>query len=84
MSALPRSRSASTITSAILLIVGIGLIVFSLLADALGIGGGEGFGYQQMIVFIVGIVLTLGGLRLMFGPWINRITSSHDIAEPER
>jgi uncharacterized protein YqgC (DUF456 family) len=60
------------------------LIVFSLLADQMGIGGGKGFGYQQMIVLIVGIVLALGGLRLIFGPWLNRLTSSHEIAEPER
>jgi hypothetical protein len=60
----------------VLLIAGTALAVFALLADRLGIGGGEGFGYQQMIVLIIGIVMVLGGLRMAFAPWINRLGSS--------
>lgn len=80
MSSPRNSRSATTITAVLLLIGGGGLALFSLLADRLGIGGGEGFGYQQMIVLIVGIVLMLSGLRLMLGPWLNRL-GQRDTAE---
>ncbi len=51
--------------SAASIVVGIGLIAFSLAADALGVGGGQGFGYQQMIVLIVGLVLVLGGAAIL-------------------
>jgi hypothetical protein len=37
------------------------LMMLALLADVIGVGGGEGFGYQQLIVLIIGVVLTLGG-----------------------
>ncbi len=80
MSSAPKTRSATTATAALLLLAGGGLALFALLADWLGIGGGEGFGYQQMIVLIVGIVLMLSGLRLILGPWINRI-GTRDTAE---
>jgi uncharacterized membrane protein len=76
VSANTKPRSAQNATAAVLLIVGMALVLFALLADQLGIGGGEGFGYQQMIVLIVGIVMMLGGLRLAFAPWINRLGSS--------
>lgn len=76
MSSNTKPRSAQNATAAVLLIAGIALAVFALLADRLDIGGGEGFGYQQMIVLIIGIVMLLGGLRMMFAPWINRLGSS--------
>jgi hypothetical protein len=71
-----KPRSAQNATAAVLLIVGTALALFALLADRLGIGGGEGFGYQQMIVLIIGIVMMLGGLRMVLAPWINRLGSS--------
>lgn len=37
------------------------LMMLALRADVIGVGGGEGFGYQQLIVLIIGVVLTLGG-----------------------
>jgi hypothetical protein len=80
VSTKPSPRSALTATAAALLLAGTGLVLFALLADWLDIGGGEGFGYQQMIVLIVGIVLLLGGLRMVFAPWINRL-GSRDPAE---
>jgi hypothetical protein len=76
VSANSKPRSAQNATAAVLLIAGTALAVFALLADRLGIGGGEGFGYQQMIVLIIGIVMVLGGLRMAFAPWINRLGSS--------
>ncbi len=50
-----------------LLLIGIGfvLILLSLLADTVGIGGGEGFGYQQLIGIIVGLALILGAVALV-------------------
>ena len=74
MSSAPKTRSATNATAALLLLGGGGLALFALLADWLGVGGGEGFGYQQMIV------LMLSGLRLILGPWLNRI-GTRDTAE---
>lgn len=76
MSSNAKPRSAMNLTAAVLLVVGTALALFALLADRLHVGGGEGFGYQQMIVLIIGIVLMLGGLRMVFAPWINRLGSS--------
>lgn len=81
MSTLPNRRSALNVTAIALLGFGLGLSVFALLADRLDIGGGEGFGYQQMIVLIVGIVMVLSGLRIVFAPWINRLGTTRDTAE---
>lgn len=63
-----RPRPAIRMTGLTLVSVGVGLIVLSLAADVLDIGGGEGFGYQQLIVLIVGIVLILGGLGVVLQP----------------
>lgn len=80
MSSPSKTRSATNVTAVLLLLGGGGLALFALLADRLGVGGGEGFGYQQMIVLIIGIVLMLSGLRLVLGPWLNRI-GTRDTAE---
>jgi hypothetical protein len=79
-----KNRQAANLTGIVLLVIGAGLVVFSLLADRLDIGGGEGFGYQQLIALIVGIVLMLGGLRVVAQPWFNRLNRPHDFAESER
>jgi hypothetical protein len=50
--------------SIILLLVGIGLLVCSLLADVIGIGDDPGFGSQQTMGSVVGAVLTAVGLFL--------------------
>lgn len=81
MSALQKRRSALNVTAIVLLGIGLGLSAFALLADWLDVGGGEGFGYQQMIVLIIGIVMVLGGLRIVFAPWINRLGTTRDTAE---
>lgn len=60
-----RPRPAIKLTGITLISVGMGLVALSLAADLLNIGGGEGFGYQQLIVLIVGIVLILGGLGVV-------------------
>lgn len=73
-----RSGSASIVTASLFIAIGAGLSLFSLLADRFDVGGGEGFGYQQMIVLIIGVVVMLAGLRMLAGPWLNRLSSSSD------
>ena len=46
----------------ILLVIGIGLLVVSLLADTIGIGDDPGFGRQQTLGTVVGILITGVGL----------------------
>ena len=48
--------------SIILLLVGIGLLAASLLADVIGIGDDPGFGRQQTAGTIAGVVVTAAGL----------------------
>lgn len=77
------NRSAVNVTGLVLLLLGAGLVLLSALADLMDIGGGEGFGYQQLIVLIIGIVLILSGLRLVVQPWLSRMTR-HDLLESDR
>lgn len=51
-----------------ILLIGIGLMALALLADTLGIGGGRGFGYQQLIVFIAGMVAILFAGAILLQP----------------
>ena len=46
----------------LVLIIGVGLFAVSLLADAIGLGGEPGFGYQQMMAAVAGIVILAIGL----------------------
>lgn len=48
--------------SIVLLVVGIGILVASLLADVIGIGDHPGFGKQQTIGTIAGVIVTVAGL----------------------
>jgi hypothetical protein len=50
--------------SLILIVVGIIILLSSLLADVLGIGGYPGIGYKQIIGAIVGAVISIIGLIL--------------------
>ena len=49
----------------LVLVIGIGLLVASLLADVTGIGDDPGFGNQQMMGTIAGAVITAIGFFLM-------------------
>ena len=69
----PRTGTSIKAISVTLLVVGVLLILFALFADTLGIGGGRGFGYQQLIVLIVGLVLVLSGGALVVQPYLNRV-----------
>ena len=48
----------------VLLVVGIILLLLSLLADPIGVGGSPGFGRDQMLGTIAGAVVTVVGLVL--------------------
>ena len=50
----------------ILLIVGGGLLVISLSADVIGIGDDAGFGRQQTMATVAGVVIMAVGLALTF------------------
>ncbi len=48
----------------LVLVIGIGLLAVSLLADVIGIGDDPGFGNQQTMGTIAGVVITAIGLFL--------------------
>ena len=50
------------VASIVLLVVGVGLLFASLLADVIGIGDNPGFGKQQTMGTVVGVVITAAGL----------------------
>lgn len=49
----------------VLLVVGIILLVLSLTADMIGIGGAPGFGYRQLMGSVAGVVIAVVGYILM-------------------
>jgi len=48
----------------VLLVVGMVILVLSLAADPIGIGGSPGFGPRQIVGVIVGAIVTVVGLVL--------------------
>jgi hypothetical protein len=50
----------------LVLAIGVGLLLASLLADVIGIGDNPGFGRQQTMGTIVGAIITVCGLYLTF------------------
>ena len=69
-------------SAGLLIAIGIALATLAIFADGLSIGGGEGFGYQQLIGLIGGIVLILFGLAIAFQKYLN--ASNRDSFEVER
>ncbi len=49
----------------VLLVVGVLLLIVSLAADSLGIGGSPGIGYKQIIGAVAGVVVAGVGYVLM-------------------
>ena len=82
----PRSnRPATRLTAFVLAALGMVLVVLSLVADTLDLGGGRGFGYQQLIALIVGLGLLLAaGALLMQGRGGPRAGSPGNGFELER
>ena len=67
----PRQPMTPTTRIAALVLIGGGAIVMigSVFADPIGIGGGgEGFGWKQLIAAIVGLVILLIGLAWLLRP----------------
>lgn len=66
------------------LLIGTGTLLafLAIFADSLNIGGGEGFGYQQLMGVILGVVLILWGLALIFHRYLN--VNPRDSFETER
>lgn len=54
------------IASIVIVMIGVGLLAASLLADVAGIGDASGFGPQQTAGAIAGAVVTAVGLFFMF------------------
>lgn len=73
-------RPVTRLSALILLLFGAAVVILALLADEIGIGTGRGFGYYQMIILIVGIVLVLVGGSLLLQ---HRINQRKDDFEPE-
>lgn len=81
---MPALRPAQPASRALVLglaLIGVGtaFAVLSILADWLGIsGGGEGFGYQQLIVLIISVVVILIGIGIVVQPAIERSRTGRD------
>jgi len=58
--------SARKIATIIVLVLGIGLLFVSLLADVIGLGDVSGFGREQTMGTIAGAAVTAVGLFLLF------------------
>jgi hypothetical protein len=50
----------------VLLVVGIVVLLLSLLADPIGIGGSPAFGRDQIAGAIAGVIVAVGGFALAF------------------
>jgi len=48
----------------LLIILGVVVLVVSLAADVIGIGGMPGFGWKQILGTVVGVLVALGGVWL--------------------
>lgn len=60
---------AARILALVLMLVGAVAMVVSVFADRLGVsGGGEGFGWKQLIGAIVGLVILLAGVAWLMRP----------------
>ncbi len=62
---MPASNVHSPIrrlAASVVMVIGMVVALVAIFADQLGIGGGKGFGYVQLIGLIVGIALILAGL----------------------
>jgi hypothetical protein len=60
------------LVAGVLLALGVLVILASLFADLLDLGGGEGFGWKQLIGLVVGLVLALLGGAWLIQPPTSR------------
>lgn len=76
MSSQSPSSPSSTTRLAALALTAIGALIMigAVFADPIGIsGGGDGFGWKQLIAAIVGLVLLLAGIAWLLRPIVNDI-----------
>jgi len=52
-------------SAGIIVIIGVGILAVSILADVVGIGGDQGFGRHQVAGTVIGVVVMFLGLALM-------------------
>lgn len=64
----PSTRSVAIV----LLLAGLAVAILAILADRIGYGTGEGFGYYQMIILIGGIVIGLVGVAMLVHARMNQ------------
>src|SRR5918998_2322722 len=65
------SRSVARVMPLAARVAGALLMTLSVFADAIGLGGGKGFGWQQLIAAIVGLALVLIGVAWLFQPVVD-------------
>lgn len=68
---MTRSSDAPTarVLAIVLILIGAVTMVVAVFADDLGVsGGGEGFGWKQLIGAIAGLVILLGGVAWLVRP----------------
>ncbi len=58
------SMASDQTASIVVIVIGVGLLIVSVLADVIGVGDGLGFGHRQILGSLVGAVITLVGLGL--------------------
>jgi hypothetical protein len=74
MSQLSRNSLGQRIPQA-LVVLGALLALGAIFADEIGFsGGGDGFGWKQLIATIVGLIIALFGISLWFRPTGSRET----------
>ena len=80
-SQMPTAPSSQTRLGALVLIaIGAVLMVGAVFADPLGLsGGGDGFGWKQLIAAIVGLVILLAGVAWFLRPILG--DESDDLLE---
>jgi hypothetical protein len=52
----------------VVVVVGVVAALIAALADPLGIGGEEGFGWKQGVLLAIGIILIIGGIAALRSP----------------
>jgi hypothetical protein len=68
----PTSPSTTKIASFVVIAVGALLMIGAVFADPIGLsGGGDGFGWKQLIAAIVGLVILLSGIAWFLRPMLG-------------
>jgi hypothetical protein len=67
-----RNRIPATVSrrqiGIVIVLVGIVAALFAALADPLGIGEEGGFGWKQLVLLAIGIILIIGGITVLRSP----------------